>query len=917
MKKPETPANETARVAALCGLAVLDTPAEERFDRITRIAQRHFQVSIALVSLVDAERQWFKSCQGLGASETPRDISFCGHAILSEDILYIPNALDDPRFADNPLVTGAPNIRFYAGAPLHAPGGERVGTLCIIDDKPRTFSAAELTVLRDLANCVEVELERTHIIEAAHEAHRFQQILDKARDMIFMFDVDTLQFVYLNQGAVQSMGYTREALLQLHPYDIKPQIPEPAFRQLIAPLLSGEREALQFETLHRRKDGVDFPVEIYLQLVREAEDVGRFVAIVRDIGARKQAEAELRAVTAMRQAILDSANFSIIATDTEGVISAFNKGAQRMLGYTEAEMVGKHTPAILHLPDEVAAQALALSAELGKPVEPGFEVFVARTRDGRADEKEWTYVRTDGSTFPVLLSVTALFDDAGKIYGYLGIGSDLTERKHVDKMKREFISTVSHELRTPLTSIRGALGLMAGGATGALPDKAKELVKIASNNCDRLVRLINDILDMEKMESGKIAFDMLPVDLRALVEEAIAANQAYAAQHRVKIAVEGELPPAEIVGDHDRLIQVLTNLLSNAAKFTSPGGTVHVSLAETPDGVMLRVRDEGPGIPEEFQPRIFQKFSQADSSDTRSKGGSGLGLSIAKTIVEHHGGQIGFETVAGQGASFWVSLPAQQAAEAGEHQPGQVRVLVVEDDQEVAKLLRLILEDEGYAVDVAYNLAQARERLDAGRYAAMTLDLLLPGESGMSFVRELRERPESVLLPIVMVSAVVEHGRKELNGAAVSVLDWLEKPIDEERLLKAVAEAVKVSGGKRRVLHVEDDADIARILSAMLEGVAEVELASTLKQAHACLDSNDYALVILDISLPDGSGLGLLPRLGQIRPPIPILVFSAQELNLHDSQQGSATFMKSRTDIDSLVRVIRTNLAACDKDFVK
>jgi len=516
MKKPDIPANEAARLAALCGMAVLDTPAEERFDRITRIAAQHFAVPIALVSLIDTQRQWFKSRQGLAATETPRDISFCGHAILSEDVFYVPDALDDPRFADNPLVTGAPHVRFYAGAPLHAPGGARVGTLCIIDDQPRTFTADDLSVLRDLADCAETELDRTRIIEAAHEAHRFKQILDKTRDMIFMFDVSSLQFVYLNQGAVQSMGYTAEELLQLHPYDIKPQFPAPAFRLLIAPLLSGEQDILQFETLHRRKDGVDFPVEINLQLVREPESVGRFVAIVRDI----------------------------------------------------------------------------------------------------------------------------------------------TERQRVDKMKREFISTVSHELRTPLTSIRGALGLVAGGATGVIPAQALALVNISNHNCERLVRLINDILDMEKIEFGKMQLDMRPIDPQGLIEEAIAANQAYAAQHQVTIAFEGEPSHAQIMGDSDRLLQVLTNLLSNAVKFTPSGSSVHVSMADAPGAVVLRVRDEGPGISEAFRSRIFQKFSQADSSDTRSKGGTGLGLSISKAIVEQHGGQIGFDSMPGQGSNFWVSLPA-------------------------------------------------------------------------------------------------------------------------------------------------------------------------------------------------------------------------------------------------------------------
>lgn len=909
MKKPEISENEIARVAALCGLSVLDTPHEERFDRITRIAQLHFQVPITLVSLIDSERQWFKSRQGLGANETPRDISFCGHAILSEDILYIPNALDDERFADNPLVTGAPNIRFYAGAPLHAKGGERVGTLCIIDDKPRTFTAHELTVLRDLADCVEAELDRTHIVKAASEAHRFQQILDKARDMIFMFDVDTLQFLYLNQGAVRSMGYTREEMLQLHPYDIKPQIPEAPFRQLIAPLLSGEKDVLQFETVHRRKDGLDFPVEIYLQLVRE-EGVGRFVAIVRDITERKRVEAELRAITAMHQAILASANFSIIATDTEGLISVFNEGAQRMLGYTAEEIVGKQSPAIFHVAEEVVARAKVLSVELGAGITPGFEVFVVKARQGQPDENEWSYVRKDGSIFPVLLSVTALFDDAGKVYGYLGIGADITERRRMDKMKREFISTVSHELRTPLTSIRGALGLVVGGATGAMPSKALELLNIATNNCDRLVRLINDILDMEKIESGKMNFNMQPVDLNALLQETIVANQAYAMQHQATIVLEGDLPQTRIIGDPDRLNQVLTNLLSNAVKFSPPNGVVHVSVRESSAGVTLSVRDAGPGIPEDFQARIFQKFSQADASDTRSKGGTGLGLSITKAIVEHHGGQIGFETNADQGATFYVVLPLQPMAEMAVSQPGETRVLVVEDDVDVAKLLRMILESEGYIVDIAYSIAQARAQLAKAHYAAMTLDLLLPGESGISFVRELRAQSATSNLPVVVVSAVSERGRLELNGAAVSVLDWLEKPIDEPRLLKAVALAVNKRGNGRKVLHVEDDPDIARILGAMLEGVAEVDVAATLQEANACLDQNSYSLVILDIGLPDGSGLDLLPRLSRVQPPLPVLVFSAQELDPEMHAQVSAAFIKSRTDVDSLVRTIRDCIPA-------
>ena len=339
---------------------------------------------------------------------------------------------------------------------------------------------------------------------------------------------------------------------------------------------------------------------------------------------------------------------------------------------------------------------------------------------------------------------------------------------------------------------------------------------------------------------------------------------------------------------------------------------VHVSVRESSAGVTLRVRDAGPGIPEDFQARIFQKFSQADASDTRSKGGTGLGLSITKAIVEHHGGQIGFETNADQGATFYVELPLQPVAEMAVLQLGETRVLVVEDDVDVAKLLRMILESEGYIVDIAYSIAQARAQLAKAQYAAMTLDLLLSGESGISFVRELRAQSATSNLPVVVVSAVSERGRLELNGAAVSVLDWLEKPIDETRLLRAVALAVNKRGDGRKVLHVEDDPDIARILGVMLEGVAEVDVAATLQQANACLDQNSYTLVILDIGLPDGSGLDLLPRLSRAQPPLPVLVFSAQELDPEMHAQVSAAFVKSRTDVDSLVRTIRDSFPAAN-----
>lgn len=237
---------------------------------------------------------------------------------------------------------------------------------------------------------------------------------------------------------------------------------------------------------------------------------------------------------------------------------------------------------------------------------------------------------------------------------------DVSAENIAENTKREFVSTVSHELRTPLTSIRGALGLMDGGATGALPESAQGLVRVALGNTRRLQTLINDLLDMEKMASGRMAFHFERLDVMALIEDAVLSNQGYAEMHRTTFIVRGRVPDVQIKGDPDRLLQVMANFLSNAAKFSPSEQPVYVdvtALERNTDWIRIAVSDSGPGIPDAFRSRIFERFSQADSSDTRQKGGTGLGLAISKAIVEHHHGYIGFDSVVGAGSTFWMELP--------------------------------------------------------------------------------------------------------------------------------------------------------------------------------------------------------------------------------------------------------------------
>ena len=247
-----------------------------------------------------------------------------------------------------------------------------------------------------------------------------------------------------------------------------------------------------------------------------------------------------------------------------------------------------------------------------------------------------------------------------------GILDDITGRKEesqrADRLKDEFIATVSHELRTPLTSIAGALRLLTGGPAHGLPDSALRLLTIANSNGQRLIRLVNDILDIEKIASGKIVFVRRLVELRSLVTQAIEANRGFAEAYDVRVELNDAAVRGELHSDPDRLFQVLNNLLSNAIKFSPPGGTVELAIEQRGDNVRVCVRDHGPGIPDEFKPRIFERFAQADATDTRQKGGTGLGLNIVKQIVTRLGGQVGFADAPGGGTVFYADFPQLEPA---------------------------------------------------------------------------------------------------------------------------------------------------------------------------------------------------------------------------------------------------------------
>ncbi len=389
-----------------------------------------------------------------------------------------------------------------------------------------------------------------------------------------------------------------------------------------------------------------------------------------------------------------------------------------------------------------------------------------------------------GHVVPVLLRGYIQRDPQGMAQRISGTLMDLTERKRIEQMKNDFVSTVSHELRTPLTSISGALGLIVGGALGKAPPSMQQMLEIAYSNSLRLGHLINDLLDMEKIAAGKMSFELREHSLGELLKESLASNQALCDQHGVRCSLE-HATDVRVWVDGMRLQQVLGNFLSNAFKFTPAGGHIRVHSSLRGQRVRISVTDQGPGIPEAFRSRVFEKFAQADASDSRQKSGTGLGLAITKELIERMGGTVGFDCEPGQGTTFWCELPIQLPSaetDGGEDLP---RILVVEDEPDTGRLLHLMLREGGYAADRVQSLHQAREKLASEHYEAMTLDLHLPDGSGMQLIAELRDKPVLQDLPIVVISAAHQFDRAQFPEEIV----WLHKPITNAQLLAAVEKA--------------------------------------------------------------------------------------------------------------------------------
>jgi PAS domain S-box-containing protein len=885
---PPTP-DEKERLEALRQTGLLDTLPEQVFDDLTALASTICEAPIALVSLVDESRQWFKSAVGLGARETPREQAFCAHAIHGTEIFVVPDAKEDERFTDNPLVTGDPRIRFYAGAPLITSKGHAIGTLCVIDRVARTLTAAQERALQALARQVRSQIElRLKSAELERQRLFNDAVIENTPCLVTVLDRHG-RVVRVNKACEEVSGYAAEDAVGLPFWDVildhRQKQAARAFFQELRPAdfpRCHENEWLTRTGDRRRISWTNNA------LLDESGQVEFVVSVGIDITERRRAERERDRLFALAPDFMCT-----LAPDRTYV--QVNPTFAAFLGLKPEEAIGRSGDEFTHPADLLRERARAASRSQDESREA--EVRVKR-HDG---EYRWLSWRVS--------------EPSPEGYRFIA-GRDVTERHEIDRMKNEFISTVSHELRTPLTAIRGAMGLMEGGVAGPLSDDAATLVQIARSNSDRLVRLINDMLDLEKIEAGRIELQRRPLQVEPVITHALKSIEAMALESGVTLKARmGTIP--EVLADEDRLVQVLVNLTSNAIKFSPRDSVVEVGALPTPHGrIRIEIRDHGPGIPEEARSRLFQRFSQLDSSDTRPKGGTGLGLAISKAIVELHGGTIGLDSVPGQGSTFWFELPAQPPVTLPPRSalktpsPDGRPVLIVEGDEVISKGIARLLAREGYVSQCVTTLDEARRALKQTPPAAILLDPQLPDGGGLDLLRELGADKETGTIPVIIIGASPGENR---FGQPIA-FDWLGRPVNESALRVALHRAVQRTT-KPTVLIVDDDTTLLHVLAVRLQAMGvDCLLARDGDEAIAHARENHPDLIILDVGLPVRDGFEVVQFLRAHEERVtPLIVYTARDLTTADRDAltlGATKYLtKSLTSEEDFLNAVHSLLA--------
>lgn len=589
--------------------------------------------------------------------------------------------------------------------------------------------------------------------------------------------------------------------------------------------------------------------------------------------------------------ILDSTIDAILILNPSGTVETMNAAATRMLGYSTNELLRRDIGTILDIAPGTGSFHKRVGLVGGQLRRSFFPARTVRYRDGRE--------------LPVDVAIGLMnLPDGDHLVVSL---RDISERKRIERVKDDLMSTVSHELRTPLTSIVGSLSLLRLGGSNVLPENAGRLIEIAENNSRRLIRLINDMLDIDRIESGKLEIAREAIDLRGVIENACLGSEGLAREADVRLHCDAPPTPTIVLGDGDRLLQVVTNLLSNAIRAAPASTTVDVTLDVQGGRAIITVDDRGAGVPKHFRDKIFGRFERA--ADSRSTIGTGLGLAISREIMTRHDGAIWFEDRPGGGTRFAISLTL--VAPTARREDASHKILICMADEAAARPLAVAVANEGCDSDIVCDVDAAEKALAGQEYAALMVCLDLPGDGGLAFVQRLRDRELDT--PVIAI-ATRPRGDGEAP-AMLDLVDWIEKPGDPLRLSHAIQTAIARSNTHLPViLHLDDDRDLLDVVAAALAPESRLVPATTVAEARAILQRLSPDAAILDIELAEGSGLDLIPFLFDANGlAIPTIIYSAQDIDGETGRKADAVLVKARGSIPDLKatlrRIVRTRHA--------
>ena len=673
------PENESERLQALRSYAILDTLAETAYDDLTQLAAYVCAAPIALVSLVDESRQWFKSRVGLEAPETHRDLAFCAHAILvPEDLFEVQDARLDPRFKHNALVTGEPKIRFYAGMPLVA-DGHALGTLCVIDRVPRTLNEGQKSALQALGRQAATLIEARRallLLEGAqaglvkaNEQHsraeaRYRDSIDASPSMLLVVASDG-RISQVTASLAALAGHERAALVGQPALCLVPERLREEFSASYATFFKSPAPTparTDRYSILLCSDGSELPVETTLNPITTSEGLFAIVTVV-NVAARVRAEALLRDSEERFRDLFENASDLIQAVDPSGRFLYVNRSWREALGYSADEAKTMSFQDVIHPGSRAHCASL-------------FERVMLRQEIGRVDA---AFVTRGGQRIEVEGHISLRLRE-GRPESTRAIFRDVTARNRqmvelaqarqraeaADQTKSAFLAAMSHELRTPLNSIIGFTGIIRAGMAGPLTAEQAKQLGMVHASAQHLLALINDVLDLSKIEAGELRIEHTPFDLLASITKVVALVTPLAQKKGLALRTEPPSAFKPMLGDARRVEQVLLNLLSNAIKFTEKG-EVLLSMAPGKQTVQLNVKDSGMGIKTQDMARLFQPFKQIDDGLARNHDGTGLGLVISRRLARLMGGDIEVQSEWGKGSTFTFTL-AREARAAGETQ---------------------------------------------------------------------------------------------------------------------------------------------------------------------------------------------------------------------------------------------------------